>query len=280
MTDPSAPFIHTPPGSVEDWAAQFRVLELPILARTAAEIDEVRDFEDHIDAHGLSDIISSDPLMTLKLYAHLGRLRSGMDGGPETVTGALLMLGIPPFFRAFSSLVTVEELLEDRPEAMKGFFKVLKRSRRAANFALAFAVHRMDQDAAQIYGATLLYDFAELLVWIRAPDLALQIQRMQQAQPGLRSVDAQMQVLKVVLRDLQAALIERWSVPVSLLSPGRDGLNTSSTQIRTIELAIRVARHSAKGWDNPALPDDIADIAELLQIGNEPTRRLLLEIEG
>jgi HD-like signal output (HDOD) protein len=274
------PFIEVAPLSVDAWATLFNVDELPVLARTAAEIEEFRDFEDHIDAHGLSEIVDNDPLMTLKLFAHVGRLRKELDGGPETVTGALLMLGIPPFFRAFGTLATVEDLLESRPTALRGFMKVLKRSRRAATFALAFAVHRMDQDAAEIHGATLLYDFAELLIWLRAPDLALEIQRRQQAQPGLRSIDAQAQVLNVVVRDLQKELIDRWRIPIRLLTPGSDGLATSSTQIRTIELAIRVARHSAQGWDNPAIPDDVAEIADMLQIGIEPTRRLLHEIEA
>ena len=54
----------------------------------------------------------------------------------------------------------------------------------------------------------------------------------------------------------------------------------SSAQALTVELATRVARHSAKGWDNPAIPDDIRDIAELLQIGVEPTQHLLAEIDS
>jgi hypothetical protein len=33
------------------------------------------------------------------------------------------------------------------------------------------------------------------------------------------------------------------------------------------------------GWDNPALPDDIRDIAGLLHLGIEPTRQLLLDID-
>jgi hypothetical protein len=44
-------------------------------------------------------------------------------------------------------------------------------------------------------------------------------------------------------------------------------------------LAIRVARHSAAGWDNPALPDDVHDIAELLQLSADATTRLLHEID-
>ena len=35
-------------------------------------------------------------------------------------------------------------------------------------------------------------------------------------------------------------------------------------------LAVRLARHTAGGWDNAALPDDIADIAALLNLRTAP----------
>ena len=40
------------------------------------------------------------------------------------------------------------------------------------------------------------------------------------------------------------------------------------------------ARHSAQGWDNAALPDDLREIGALLQLGPVPTQRLLLEIDA
>ena len=45
-------------------------------------------------------------------------------------------------------------------------------------------------------------------------------------------------------------------------------------------LAIRVARHTAHGWDNAAVPDDVRDIAQLLNLGAAPTEKLLREIDG
>ena len=59
-----------------------------------------------------------------------------------------------------------------------------------------------------------------------------------------------------------------------------DDERTGDTQVRNVMLAIRVARHSEHGWDNPALPDDIRDVADLLQLGVEPTRRLLQDIDA
>ena len=45
-------------------------------------------------------------------------------------------------------------------------------------------------------------------------------------------------------------------------------------------LAIRVARHSASGWDNAALPDDMQDVGDLLQLSADAAGRLLREIDS
>jgi hypothetical protein len=36
-----------------------------------------------------------------------------------------------------------------------------------------------------------------------------------------------------------------------------------------VALAVRLARHSANGWQDSALPDDYRDIAQFLGIGEE-----------
>ena len=164
----SLPLLTTAPASLEGWAQLFDPAHLPVLGRTAFEVEDWRLNEDRADAHLLSEFVSRDPLMTLKLFDHLARMRPGReDSIPETVTGCLLMLGIPPFFSQFTQLVTVEEHLEAQPSALQGLMAVLERSRRAADFALGFAVHRMDHDAQLIYSATLLHDVAEMLAAVK-----------------------------------------------------------------------------------------------------------------
>ena len=45
----------------------------------------------------------------------------------------------------------------------------------------------------------------------------------------------------------------------------------TKSQVRNVLLAVRLARHTAAGWDNPALHDDLADIGAMLRLG--PRRR-------
>jgi HD-like signal output (HDOD) protein len=274
-------FITRAPRDVAGWVALFDPRRLPVLARTAEAIAELALNEDAVDAHGLAETVNQDPLLTLRLLAHVAQLRRGREGSEvETVTEALVMLGIPPFFRAFSALTVAEERLARQPEALAGFDAVLRRSHRAARFALGFAVHRMDHDAALLHEAALLHDFAELLLWLHAPALALQIARAQAADPQLRSAAAQRAVLNVELADVQHALMQAWRLPSMLVRVTDDHAAQPSPQLRNVLLAIRVARHSAQGWDNAALPDDVRDVADLLALGHDATQRLLLDIDG
>jgi HD-like signal output (HDOD) protein len=272
------------PNTLEGWAALFSPETLPVLDRTATALEELRGNEaamDSIDAHGLAEQVEGDPLLTLKLFAHLGQLLRGREGTEvETVTAALVMLGIPPFFRAFGTLVAAEDLLQHEPAALQGFAAVLRRSHRAARFAIGFAVHRMDHDAPQIHAAALLHDFAELLLWLRAPQLALAMQQRQADDPQLRTAAVQRGLLGIELVDLQHRLMQQWRLPSLLVALTDDHATHSTPQLRNVMLAIRVARHSAEGWDNPALPDDVRELATLLQLSAEATLRLLHEIDS
>lgn len=275
------PFTDRAPHDVTGWVRLFDPRNLPVLAATAAALRELRAMEDAVDAHSLAETVNLDPLLTLKLLAHVAHLRRGREGSEvETVTEALVMLGIPPFFRAFADCAVAEDRLAPVPGALEGFDAVLRRSHRAARFAMGFAVHRMDHDAALIHEAALLHDFAELLLWLQAPALALRIQQAQAADPTLRSSVAQRALLNTDLPELQHALMQAWRLPSMLVHITDDHAQRQNAQQRNVLLAIRVARHSAAGWDNAALPDDEREVGELLQLSPDAAGRLLREIDS
>jgi len=262
------------------WAAHFLAAEVPVLAESAMTLEEMRSREDDVDAHMLSGAIVGDPLMTLKVLAHAGTHRPArLVTDTETVTATLVLMGISPFFRTFGPQRTVEEQLDPWPGAVEGLDAVVQRAHRAARFALAFAVHRMDSDAPVIHQAALLHDMAEMLLWCHAPLLALEIKRRQHADPTLRSVHAQRDVLNVTLADLQQALAKEWHLPELFLRVA-DWRHALAPQVRNVLLAVRLARHTANGWDNAALPDDVSDIAELLNLRPGPTLQLLREVDA
>lgn len=283
--DPARPpaWIGRPPGDAEAWVARFDPMALPVLPSTATALEQWRAREEAADAHMLSETIAADPLMALKVFVHVagvrsGRGASGRGGDAETVTAALVLLGIGPFFRAFGPQQTVDEWLAAHPPAQAGFDAVLRRAYRAAAFALAFAAHRLDPDAAVIHAAALLHEAPELLLWLHAPALALEMAARQAADPGLRSARVQREVLHAELADIGQAMLRRWQLP-PLLVRITDDRHADDAQVRSVLLAVRLARHTAQGWDNPALPDDVQEISRLLQLGEAPTLRLLRGID-
>ena len=48
-----------------------------------------------------------------------------------------------------------------------------------------------------------------------------------------------------------------------------DDANANQPRVRNVQLAVNLARHSANGWDDAALPDDYKDIGELLRTSAE-----------
>ena len=277
---PIAPGIQLtqPQRDLAAWTAHFRDAEIPVLAQTADALEALRANEDKVDANGIGETIASDPLMTLKVLAYASAHRSErVVTDVETVTSALVMMGISPFFAAFGPQPTVEDRLAGEPEALQGLTDTLRRAHRGANFALGFAVHRMDHDAAVIHAAALLHDFAEMLLWCHAPVLALRIRAAQRADPTLRSSAAQRALLNIELADLQQALMKAWRLP-ELLTRISDDRHADNPSVRSVALALRLARHTAQGWDNPAIPDDVADIAQLLNLSQAATLQLVREI--
>ena len=202
--------------------------------------------------------------MTAKLFALVAEKRAGRQSTDITsVEGCVFMLGVPPFFRAFANLQTAEERLRGTPHSLRGLLRVVRRARKASRLAWDFAHWRTDLAIEEIAMAALLHDLAEMLVWCFAPELAQRIQSILKEQPGTRSRAAQREVLKIELHDLQLALFKRWHLP-ELLTTMMDDAHATQPRICNILAAVNVARHSAHGWDDPALPTDYEDIARLL----------------
>lgn len=276
---PARPPQHHTPRDLAAWIALLRNAEIPVLAETAETLELLRANEDAVDANNLGEVIATDPLMTLKVLAYAASHRSSrLITDAETVTAALVLMGITPFFREFGPQATVEERLAAHPQALQGLQRVMRRAERAARYALSFAVHRLDRDAAVIYSAALLHDFAEMLLWIHVPALALQMRQRQLADHHLRSVAIQRELLNVELGDLEQALMQAWRLP-ELLQHITNDKRANDPQVLCVKLAVRLARHTADGWSDEAVPDDLCEISDLLNLSSAATLKLLHELD-
>lgn len=287
MAEPSsprpaaAPPIHLkePLPDLLSWTRFFQQAEIPVLQQTALALEELRAREDDVDAGMLAELIDADPFLTIKVLAFVSAKRRNLESTQtETVVSSLVMMGVAPFFRNFGLQPTVEDQLRDQPAALAALLALIKRANRAAHFATGFAVHRGDTDVAVIRQAAFLYDFAEMLMLCYAPTLDMEILAMQHANPTLRTVNLQRFVFNIDLNDLRQELMRHWRFAELLLRIS-DARHTEHPTVRSVTLAVRLARHTEHGWDNAALPDDIEDISKLLNAPPRVTRGFVYKID-
>lgn len=261
--------------SVEAYVEFFSHQKLPVLRRTVRELDAIREDMDSASAKHLAAVVLGDPLMTMRLLSHLEtHRRTSQNHDITTIDRAIIMLGIQPFFAAFQNLSTVEDTLAAHPRALIGVLKVIGQARKAAQYARDWAVIRHDLDVDEITVAALLHEATDIVCWIYAPDLTQHAHAMQDADHALRSAVVQRDVFGATAHDIQLALIRAWKMPELLLHL-LDEKQFDHPRIRTITLACNFARHVARGWDDAALPDDIADICALLHVTPEYLLRRL-----
>jgi HD-like signal output (HDOD) protein len=267
--------VEVPYPDLETWVAYFSQAQLPVLRHTVHELDQLQANAERVNGRVLSSIILQDPMMTLRVLAYIeGHRRKSQTSDITTIERALMMIGIEPFFRDFHDLPLVEDSLKSYPKALLGLLKVIARARRATRWARDWAINRHDLDVDEITVATLLYDVAEVLMWCFAPSLALRAREIQTEDRNLRSSAVQEDIYNIELHLLQLELVKMWHLP-ALLATLMDRQNAALPRVRNVTLAVDLARHSANGWDDAALPDDYAAIEELLHINHEALVRKL-----
>lgn len=270
------PFITAPLESVEAYVAFFSEQPLPVLRATARTLETLAAERERVSGKQLVAAVLSDPLLTLKLLSHLETHRRGSQNRDiTTIDRAIMMMGVEPFLNTFADLPTVEDALAGQPKALLGVVQLIARNRRAAQIARDWAILRHDLDVEEITVAALLREATDIVCWLFAPALTQRVYDMQRADRGLRSAETQRQVFGATAHDIQLALVHAWRLPNLLISL-LDDRESGNPRVCSITLASNLARHSTRGWDNAALPDDFAAAEALLHIG----RRQLLHRLG
>ncbi len=254
--------------SINEWVVRLTQSDLPVLRRTAKEIERLRKIEDRITAKDISVIVLHDPMMTIKVLRFIESRRKAGSSEITTISHALMMMGTGSFFDHFSSFTTIEDLLADKPDALYGMLSVVSRGRHAAIYAQDWSLMRHDLESDEVTIAALLHDMAEMLLWCYLPDELIEIRRRMMRDSALRSTDTQMAVLGFDLKKLQTLLAAMWKLP-ALLRSLMDSNQAKHPRVINVTLAASLARHSAHGWYNAALPDDFAAIKEFLGMGAE-----------
>ena len=260
-----------------DWVREFGRAELPVLARSVAELERAAGDIERVTTQQMSEIVMHDPLMTFKVLRYIQQHRHrSLAVDVTTIAHALMMIGLNPFLTHFSGQESLQTRLGHHPAALEGALAVVSRARHAALYARDWAVLRHDIEIDEVTTAALLHDLAELLLWACAPQQAMLIQELQQ-EHRMRSEAAQRAVLGFPLIALQLELAHKWQLP-ELLCDLMDERHALTPRSLNVSLAVAVARHSAHGWNDAALPDDFAAIGRLLSMSPDTARERVVKV--
>ncbi|PKO40262.1 MAG: histidine kinase [Betaproteobacteria bacterium HGW-Betaproteobacteria-6] len=253
---------------VAPWVDHFKSIEVPVLRHTVHQLAELRETANTINTRKLATVIAHDPLMTLRLFQYMQANRSRRQSADiTTIERSLVMIGTQNFYDSIQDPPILEQQLKGYPKAMLGLLKVIARSRIASQWARDWALLRQNVSFDEIAMAALLHDLVEILLWCFAPNLAIRAKERLTSEPGRRSSQIQQEVFGAPLDEIAVELITHWGLPpllCSLLNPA----DAEVANVRNVKLAVNLARHSANGWNDPALPDDYREIEALLHIGH------------
>lgn len=260
--------IDFPFAGATQWTEHFGQIDLPVLRHTVHQLTELRGEAEAINTRQLAAIITHDPLMTLRVFRDMKARRSGRQSAEiTTIERALVMMGTQSFYDGIENIPLIEHQLKGYPKAMLGLLKVIARARHAATWARDWALLRQNTCFDEIALAALLHDFVEILMFCLAPNLAVRARDLLLAAPQRRTAEVQQEVFGASLDEIAIALCAQWGLPELLLTLMQPAIGESAN-VLNVRLAVDLARHTANGWNDTALPDDFRQIEEMLHIGH------------
>lgn len=260
---------------IKAWVNFFATADIPVLKQTAREIAHLKEDEDKQSARAITTAVIHDPMMVFKVlsYSQRHKGKSQLQDLLQ-VEQAIIMMGSNTFFKNIPVNSLVEDTLKTNLTALTHLLRLIRRAHRAAFFAAEWATHLKDLHAEELRIAALLHDLSEMLMWCFMPEKMNSMCMMQKADKTLRSKSVQESVLGFTLQDLQKDIVESFQFPL-LLGKLMQEDASGEPRVRNVTLAVNLARHSAHGWDDAALPDDYTDIAELLRMDVDRVMRMV-----
>ena len=266
------------------WSRYLMSQPIPVLLDTATELALLAEVESRlgtVDAHQIDDAIGDDPLMTLQVLTHVSRHRSDRQvTDVHTVTAAVMLMGIGPFFQTFSTVVVLEDHLHDHPDAAAQVHRLMRRAWNAARVVTEFALLHADGHASTLQKAALLHGHAEMLLWCHAPTLAQALHDQRALDPQRSAAAIERQILNVELSALEHRLAQDWGLPATLRRL-TDPADTRSQvllqpQRQLLTLAMTLAdRLDREGAGATLTPEELDALSGLLTLSPAAVQRLI-----
>lgn len=244
--------------------------DLPVLARSAREMEKLLPRGERVAPKDIIDIVMRDPFFTLNVLRTISaRKKSRLTGEVTTIEHAIMMFGVRPFLERFNQLKTLEDQFHTDHAALIPLRRAISRAHHAACQARDWAIQRKDMESEEVYIAAALNEIAELMLLLYAPALAAKLTEDIRRDP-VGTVAAQRALLGFDLPSLHQSILNICRLP-DLLCELTDPRRMELPRVLNVQLAASLARHTEFDWHSKALQADIEAVAALLHISLSDT---------
>ncbi len=252
------------------WADYFaqRLDKWPILRHSKKALLAWEGSEQEINQHELARTVLGDPLLATKLMVWAQQRRRSGSRELTTINRVLMMMGMRQFFPFVAAQTTVEEYMSDQSKSMAWLMSRIARAKKAAHYAHDWALLRRDIEVEEVSVAALLYELGEILMWLFAPRMMALLLSLRQRFPHHPVELLQRKVFNCSDKELRASLIGALVLP-EILKYLMNDEHWENPRTRTVLLAVRWARRTARGWQHPGLVEDVVLIETLVRLNRE-----------
>lgn len=243
--------------STQAWVTYLSKVELPVLANTLRQINELTD-STNSTVNELANVILNDAQLTSQVLrlsntVFYNQTRTQVS----TVSRAITLIGFDSVKSMAISSLLVDTLLQknDRPHLLR----CLARAIHAAVQARCLLPKRNEQALEEVFIGALLMNIGELAFWSCETEQATELETLlQQDEPP---VEAQKKVLHTTFTEITRGLVDAWSLGPfikDVVSPGK----ANSAAASLVRHSVEMARLSEDGWSGPEMDKLLEQIGQ------------------
>ncbi|WP_394132528.1 HDOD domain-containing protein [Marinobacter nauticus] len=249
--------------STQAWVSYLSKVELPVLANTLRQINELTDSRNST-VNELANVILNDAQLTSQVLrlsntVFYNQTRTQVS----TVSRAITLIGFDAVKSMAISSLIVDSLLKrnDRPHLLR----CLARAIHAAVQARCLMPKRTEHALEEVFIGALLMNIGELAFWSCETEQASELEERLRLEE--LPVEAQKAVLHTTFTEITRGLVDAWSLGPfikEVVAPGKANSMASSLVRNSVEMA----RVSENGWSGAEMDKVLEKLSD--DIGETP----------
>jgi HD-like signal output (HDOD) protein len=247
--------------SIKFWVSKIKDEGLSAFTRSAQQLSEISD-DNTADLAKISKLIMSDAGMTTKVLLASNSALRMRKGKVNTVSRALVMLGIGEVKRICLGCALIDGLLQDNPS--EELLDEMTRCIHAATLSRLMALARGDPSTEEVFLFSLIKGIGALGFW-KVGGSTVDALRDALASSDKKPEEVERDVLGFTLAELSVALMNEWQMQKYSLTENSSN-PLESRRAKEVGFTEHLSKYISKGWEDPFVKELLGEMSESLAI--------------